>query len=159
MFSEDCSSGLMVRIFFPVKHWKPANYGGCAANTSATAENRQPLWSSLLRRNRSKKWRRRKARPLAFLREWDQTSVLATSPLELYRNVGAKDGGRGGGMEGSRGIWRAILSGSLFTWFCLSQGKPYLMLALVNHNIYSLTVWLVLHTARVRGNKQLSHSQ
>lgn len=43
MFSEDCSSGLMVHIFFPVKHWKPANYGGCAANTSATAENRQPL--------------------------------------------------------------------------------------------------------------------
>ena len=36
MFAGDCSSGFRGHGFFPVKEWKPANYGSCEANTSAT---------------------------------------------------------------------------------------------------------------------------
>lgn len=43
VFAGDCSSGFRGHGFFLVKHWKPANYGSCEANTSATVERGQRL--------------------------------------------------------------------------------------------------------------------
>lgn len=53
VFARDCSSGFRGHGFFLVKHWKPANYGGCEANTSATVERGQGSKCLLMRRTRT----------------------------------------------------------------------------------------------------------